>query len=575
MYYSGGMSPRYQIGRAVSVDGLAWQREPEAPVLAHGDTGAWDASSVSPGSVLLLDDGTYLLYYHGYRTSVPEMYGVGVATSASGIDWERHPDNPILTASSFGGDRIFLPHTIRLSNRLFALMAEVLYGNHFEIVLATSEDGIHFAVENSGESVFRPEADQWDNWHVANPKLSEISPGRYLMGYNGASGLNKYCIGLASSENLLDWTRYESNPVLRFGAAVGIWDEHRIEGPIIPKEDLGGRWCRMWYFGGTTDEEFAIAVAACDQDEPEPAFLAARSEQDAAAWQLACPVPERFAAEIDIRKPSGSTRRSDWILMPALVDVAEVQGPGTVDELEPLLRFWVEVQIGGGPHDTQSFRISYLDANEFRWYWDGAQWVPWPVAVGTLTAGPYSISLSTVGSFMAASITNVAGDPILGAPAIIQVSHLAPFDSGYMLVIGEPFTDQRCSNIDLITVHVRQAAEVEPVIVMEGEVMYVASLDAGSSGLDVRPVNTQPGVLPVTYRILAPREVSARVQVFDLSGRLVRDYGSLGVAGGERIISWDGTDATELAVGSGVYFLSVAPSDRLNYRMTKKIVIVR
>lgn len=96
MWYSGG--ERYEpdaIGYALSSDGIRWTRQSDEPVLTHGGAGSWEASRVAGAHVFRHDDWLYAAYIgfaNGYEDS-----SIGVARSRDGLSWERHADNPILT----------------------------------------------------------------------------------------------------------------------------------------------------------------------------------------------------------------------------------------------------------------------------------------------------------------------------------------------------------------------------------------------------------------------------------------------------------------------------------------------
>lgn len=63
------------------------------------------------------------------------------------------------------------------------------------------------------------------------------------------------------------------------------------------------------------------------------------------------------------------------------------------------------------------------------------------------------------------------------------------------------------------------------------------------------------------FRFRLPRREEARVDVYDVAGRLVRTLHRGLLDAGEHALEWDGKDAAERAVGSGIYFLRAeAPS---------------
>ncbi|UCD05566.1 MAG: hypothetical protein JSV98_10735, partial [candidate division WOR-3 bacterium] len=67
-------------------------------------------------------------------------------------------------------------------------------------------------------------------------------------------------------------------------------------------------------------------------------------------------------------------------------------------------------------------------------------------------------------------------------------------------------------------------------------------------------------------------EQSVNLNIYDVSGRLVKDFGQLSVIGHQLSVKWDGTDASNRQLPGGVYFvmLSTDGSD-----MVKKVVLLR
>lgn len=105
IYYVGG-----GIGRATSLDGIHWTKHDDAattdkqhavsdPVFVkHPEHRAWDGGSVGAPVVRSSEDGWEMFYYG----NAGGAYSLGYATSKDGINWTRHGDAPILTASDMG-----------------------------------------------------------------------------------------------------------------------------------------------------------------------------------------------------------------------------------------------------------------------------------------------------------------------------------------------------------------------------------------------------------------------------------------------------------------------------------------
>jgi len=76
----------------------------------------------------------------------------------------------------------------------------------------------------------------------------------------------------------------------------------------------------------------------------------------------------------------------------------------------------------------------------------------------------------------------------------------------------------------------------------------------------------------VAVRLMMPGAGGVQVDVYDAAGRRVRQLVREGMAAGEHVLEWDGTDGSGADLAPGVYFLSASVDD---YRMTEKLVLLR
>jgi predicted GH43/DUF377 family glycosyl hydrolase len=248
-------APEARIFRTVSngLDRTDWS-EGEL-VLDQGSNGEWDETTVATGNVIKLGENDYIMDYVGKRGSA---YGIGIATSQDGINWNKYENNPVLVEDQFFGSSgyetivISIPYMIKLSNGDFALGLEGIDsvgGTNYEIFFAESSDGFNWEPIDSGMPVIMPQygdSGSWENAHVANPKLIEIKPGKYLVGYNGGNTQWQLALGFATSSDLINWERYEMNPVL---IGSNSFDNRRLEDPTLVKDDLDSDKIGMYYFG--------------------------------------------------------------------------------------------------------------------------------------------------------------------------------------------------------------------------------------------------------------------------------------------------------------------------------------
>ncbi|MGD0352145.1 MAG: CARDB domain-containing protein [Dehalococcoidia bacterium] len=108
IYYMGTDGTNEAIGLAYSADGTHWKRYVNNPVLSPGTALDWDNTGVGYCSVLNLS-GNWQMWYGG---GVETNHGIGYATSTDGINWTKHPGNPIFYKDDgmpWRNDRTYTP----------------------------------------------------------------------------------------------------------------------------------------------------------------------------------------------------------------------------------------------------------------------------------------------------------------------------------------------------------------------------------------------------------------------------------------------------------------------------------
>ena len=219
MYYNAleiaGFNPGPYIGRAEAAHPTGpWIRS-EMPVMTTGKKGEWDDGFVIPSSVIILENGNYLMYYLGGRDYYPlkDIY-LGMAMSADGIKWRKYND-------------------------------------------AQTKD--HPFVE-SDPVLFNGKGDAWDNGVVWLADVKETGQ-EFSMYYTGikANG-EEFAIGFATSPDGIHWEKYGRNPVFTAkddpypgGSEIGGF----VENPSLVCLDS---LCLMFYDYSTSDEKIGVAV---------------------------------------------------------------------------------------------------------------------------------------------------------------------------------------------------------------------------------------------------------------------------------------------------------------------------
>ncbi|MGD8968539.1 MAG: hypothetical protein PVI07_13600, partial [Anaerolineae bacterium] len=232
-----------RIGHAESADGVNWTRLITNPVLEIGAPGDWDEEGVGQPSVIK-QGGLYQMWFFGGNDDGVKQ--VGYATSTNGIDWTKHPGNPVLTVggegawdeTEVGGPRVLF------DGATYHLWYHGYSGSCCDSIgYATSPDGINWT-KHSGNPVFgRGDPGEWDDSFILATAV--LSDGGQLHMWYSTSWVDNAGIGYVTSTNGISWTRFLTGPVLPVGSP-GEWDENYVSWPAVIRD--GGAY-RMWYRG--------------------------------------------------------------------------------------------------------------------------------------------------------------------------------------------------------------------------------------------------------------------------------------------------------------------------------------
>ncbi|OGD28228.1 MAG: hypothetical protein A2Y56_02770 [Candidatus Aminicenantes bacterium RBG_13_63_10] len=263
-----------QMGLATSPDGINWTKYSGNPVLKLGPEGSWDAGILICQEVLFDEaDQVYKIWYVGGFNGV---YGIGYATSPDGIDWTKYAGNPVMTITEpWEQTNIEGQCVIKDETGYRMWYASYNYNNDYCLLgYATSADGIHWT-KHPDNPVFEPaDPTEWDGYSVDEPDVHLID-GTYHMWYKGwKKPYGVAWIGHATSSDGIRWERDPNNPVLITGNAPGAWDNFQIYRPRILLETdadrLGRTVYKMWY-SGRNYSLIAQLGYALKFDRPEPA----------------------------------------------------------------------------------------------------------------------------------------------------------------------------------------------------------------------------------------------------------------------------------------------------------------
>jgi len=194
-------SRRYDVNYAESSDGISFATKTTIPVLSPGSGMAWDSYSVYPGAIIK-ENSTYKMYYVGVTSTNGDSY-VGLATSTDGINWVKNSNPPLMalnrrmavnTVLSYGGKYyMYYNYTNTIPN---------ISG----IGLATSTDGLTWTTVTDNLIV---NDQSWETSGLISPCVS-YDGNRFIMIYGNLSNNG---FGLAFSSDGISWTKSSQNPI--------------------------------------------------------------------------------------------------------------------------------------------------------------------------------------------------------------------------------------------------------------------------------------------------------------------------------------------------------------------------
>ena len=247
MWYGGtDSSHSFRIGYALSEDGARWIRYSSDPVLEPGGVGEWDARSVWDPSVLATATG-YLMWYVGQDAR--GRIGIGLAESVDGIEWTKCPCNPVLSGDAETGweARGVDQPTVIFDGTAYRMWYRGLAQDSSTpsaIGYATSTDGRVWEKHAQNPVLTADPELSWERRGVLEPAVL-YKDSLFEMWYAGIAEGGIEGIGYASSVDGLHWTKHSDNPVL-LPRSVETWESLGVFSPApVYVEDL----VHLWYFG--------------------------------------------------------------------------------------------------------------------------------------------------------------------------------------------------------------------------------------------------------------------------------------------------------------------------------------
>lgn len=177
-----------------------------APVLTRGGVGEWDHTTIDGESIYFdVRLDCWVMAYGGYNGAV--QYNIGLAYSDDLLTWTKEATNPVFSAN-MAEDSVVAPSIVQVSASSYRLYYQTYHGTPDpRIYMATSSDLLTWTRANGGSAVLAPgTAGQWDDDVVFDP-YPILTAGTTKLWYGGQKSDLSRGIGRATSSDGIAFTR--------------------------------------------------------------------------------------------------------------------------------------------------------------------------------------------------------------------------------------------------------------------------------------------------------------------------------------------------------------------------------
>ena len=279
-YYRGGYFLYYSvfdtahtlhIGIARSKDGENWTKYGELPI-----TQSCEANGIGAPGVIIVD-GRLHMFYQTYGNGKNDA--ICRAVSDDGLNFEKDPSNPVFSPTTDWccvraidadlcrfGDRIYL---------YFATRSDDFKIQKLGCASAAAESDFSRGCwrQEKNSPTLEPKL-EWEGECIEAP-AAIAHDGRVWLFYGGAYNCSPQMIGCAVSDDGVDFTRIADEPLLRNGGA-GDWNRSESGHPYA-FEDVDGS-CWLYYQGSPDDgKSWYLSRAVIIWTNGEPSIDAGES----------------------------------------------------------------------------------------------------------------------------------------------------------------------------------------------------------------------------------------------------------------------------------------------------------
>lgn len=256
-----GETVRKRIGLAVSDDLIHWQKR--GTILGVGPDGAWDAGGIS-APFPFFHEATWYLFYDGFPEPGYEQgkSGIGLATSTDLHTWTRISPDPVLALpenpEAWDAKNLYQCFVMRGPDDRFWMYYNA--GNQYgaeQIGLAFSDDFINWQRYPESPIITNGARQPGTDWCIAGDPWIETIEGRYHMFYFGYDCDHAREM-VATSDDGLNWQKSRWNPILEIGEP-GTYDDGHAHKPCLVLHD--GVWYHFYTSEGTVNGSTTRGIA--------------------------------------------------------------------------------------------------------------------------------------------------------------------------------------------------------------------------------------------------------------------------------------------------------------------------
>ena len=319
-----------RFGRMVSADG-GWNWSVDTTPTLSPTPGAWDRTMPEPPFAMRASDGRWMLWYSGFNGTD----SIGLATSLDGRTWTKHPSNPVLRPSPSGWDNggVIDGVVVEALGQLF-----MYYGGRTSsdarksMGVATSSDGVNWT-KYAGNPVIGRGSYAEGSYEVW-PAPSLYHDGMFYIFWSCASGSAAYDSCLSTSTDGFNVALDPRSPVISHGTAS--WNQYAAARPAYAFDPVTGHLFFLYegYGGG-----LRYVGRADGNYEPEGRYTK--------RWNLTAEIPRSFLSHrADAVTPAGTSLEFQLARWPPgwEANPAEAVGPDDRSiELDPPP--WLEERV--------------------------------------------------------------------------------------------------------------------------------------------------------------------------------------------------------------------------------------